>query len=255
MKNIIRDKKEFELPEWMKQRFWRPVTFYLYGDGGAGKTGLINKLFFNNKSLYNKPENQTGKNYWNGYNGQEIIFFDEFFSKISWSDMVNILNDTNHNVEKKYEGFTPLLSKYIFLTSTKSPEQAYNFNDYELEDGTQLKNKKSLKQFMRRLDYVIKFTGEWDDDLEKCTIQIEIEKGNKDDFYNIFWDLKYSKDDLTIEELVERVKKINKDIDDYPQCEELSYYKKKFIENKNKRKLDNVENNNIENNNTKKQCL
>ncbi|RIB03372.1 hypothetical protein C2G38_2049323 [Gigaspora rosea] len=108
-------------------RFWRPVTIYFYGPGGSRKTGLIQELF--SEELYDKPKIQRSEsNWWNGYEGQEIVLIDEFYTKIDWDDMINVLNNLCFNVEKKHSRFEPFIAKYVFLTATKPPEEAYNFS-------------------------------------------------------------------------------------------------------------------------------
>ncbi|CAG8694607.1 12454_t:CDS:1, partial [Dentiscutata heterogama] len=44
--------------------------------GGAGKSNLIQKLFFN--ELYSKPKKQkSGSSWWNSYEKHKIVLFDE----------------------------------------------------------------------------------------------------------------------------------------------------------------------------------
>ncbi|CAG8711344.1 13666_t:CDS:2, partial [Dentiscutata heterogama] len=101
------------------QRCWCPVVFYLYEPGRFGKTGL------------------------NGYEDQEIIFFNEFYTKIDWSDIINVLNDISCLVEIKYEIYkTSFKAKYIFMSSTKPLEEAYNFGQCNNENN----NKRDYKQ-------------------------------------------------------------------------------------------------------------
>ncbi|RIB17497.1 hypothetical protein C2G38_2313592 [Gigaspora rosea] len=143
MKKIYEDLQQEKKKE--TRRFWRPVTFYLFGPGGSGKTGLVQELFSN--ELYDKPKKQrSGSNWWNGYEGQEIVLIDEFYTKIEWGDMVNVLNDFCHNVEKKHGGFEPFIAKYVFLTATKPPEEAYNFSQTGVTEDD---NKRDFGQFDR----------------------------------------------------------------------------------------------------------
>jgi len=219
---FIKEEREKIQKKLKGERFWRPITFYFYGEDGSGKTGLINKLF--SGELYSKPDNQrSGKNYWNGYNGRDIVLLDEFYTKVTWSDMVNVLNDTCYNVESKYGGFQPFIAKYIFLTNTQPPHLAYRFGKIDADDD----NKRDLKQFMRRLDYVIKFTGNW----EEGTTQIKFEKGDEEAFRNMRWDLKYNKGFMSTVELIEKIKKINKDIDGEVIVDNEEVYWRQHFEN------------------------
>ncbi|CAG8809278.1 16463_t:CDS:2, partial [Gigaspora rosea] len=193
-------------------RFWRPVTFYLFGPGGSGKTGLVQELFSN--ELYDKPKKQrSGSNWWNGYEGQEIVLIDEFYTKIEWGDMVNVLNDFCHNVEKKHGGFEPFIAKYVFLTATKPPEEAYNFSQTGVTEND---NKRDFGQFDRRLDYIIEFQDKWYDDMSQRTTWI------------IFHNTSNS-----IDQIIEKSNKLNLGIDGEHIIENnYVYWRKAFPEYK-----------------------
>ncbi|RIB29671.1 hypothetical protein C2G38_2027539 [Gigaspora rosea] len=157
-------------------RFWHPLTFYFYSLGGSGKSGLVTELFRN--ELYKKPKKQRN-NWWNGYNEYEIVLLDEFFTKIEWRDMVNIMNDTAYPVEQKSKGFVPFVPKYIFLTARKAPNEAYNFSKrHDEKNSTQ----RDWGQFQRHLDYIIEFKGQWHDEIEKRITEIIFHKGDEQEF-------------------------------------------------------------------------
>ncbi|CAG8456315.1 17465_t:CDS:2, partial [Dentiscutata heterogama] len=92
------------------RRFWQPVTFYFYGDGSAGKSNLVQKLFFN--ELYSKPKKQKSESsWWDGYDKYKIVLFDEWYLVLDWNDVVKYLNDTPENVKQKGKTFVPFLAK------------------------------------------------------------------------------------------------------------------------------------------------
>ncbi|CAG8486210.1 6910_t:CDS:2 [Scutellospora calospora] len=211
---IIEKKKKVE-------RFWRPVTFYFFGDGGAGKSNLVQKLFH------------------------------EWYTVVRWDDIVNYLNDTPAEVEVKRKGFKPFLAKYIFMTSRRSPEESFNFGQRnKSEDEVH----RDWGQFDRRLDFIIEFKGKWNDDIDLRTTELIFHRGSEEEFRNMIWDLKYDKGEYTTDELTEVVKDLNKDEDgeiviknnqvywrrhfpefkkrylrDYPRCKELSDYKQEVL--------------------------
>ncbi|CAG8810031.1 19698_t:CDS:1, partial [Racocetra persica] len=80
---------------------------------------------------------------------------------------------------------------------------------YDREDD----NKKDFNQFKYRLDYIIRFDRKWNDDPNKRTIQIIFEKRDKCKFKNMLWDIKYRNGENSIEEIIEKSKKINKGIE------------------------------------------
>ncbi|CAG8742391.1 3906_t:CDS:2, partial [Racocetra persica] len=67
------------------------------------KSGLVTELFSRDKGeLYaNKPTKQQN-NWWNRYEGQQAVLL-EFYTKINWNDMINMLNDTPYDVEIKHK--------------------------------------------------------------------------------------------------------------------------------------------------------
>ncbi|CAG8756673.1 18258_t:CDS:2, partial [Racocetra fulgida] len=171
-------KKEKEIREANIKRFWRPCCIYLFGPGGSGKSGLVQKLF--REELYSKPQKQkSGSNWWNGYSGQDIVFL--------MNDIVKLLNDTDEHVEIKNKGFIPFLAKYVFMTSRKASQEAFNFGN---------------GQFERRLDFIIQFTGNW----KNKTTQIHFLKGSEEDFRNMNWKIEFDRSEFSNDQIVEKIK-------------------------------------------------
>ncbi|CAG8623237.1 5776_t:CDS:2, partial [Dentiscutata heterogama] len=145
--------------------------------GGAGKSGIVSELL--SSELYVKPKKQkSGSNWWNGYNKHEIVLFDEWYTCIDWNDIVKYLNDTPEDVEQKHKGFIPFLAKYVFITSHKPPEEAFNFR-------------------------------------HQRTTELIFYKGSEEDFRNMNWDVKYCKGEFTVDELKTIVQDLNQEQDDH----------------------------------------
>ncbi|CAG8613062.1 3792_t:CDS:2, partial [Dentiscutata heterogama] len=90
------------------KRFWHPLTFYFYSESGTGKSNLVQKLFCS--EIYNKKKKQCSEsNWWDSY---------------------------SEDVEIKGKSFVPFLAKYIFMTSQKYPEEAFNFGQRNIDDET-----------------------------------------------------------------------------------------------------------------------
>ncbi|CAG8434439.1 5238_t:CDS:2 [Scutellospora calospora] len=184
-------------------RFWHPFTVYIYGPGGSGKTGFIKALF--RDELYDKPKKKrNSSNWWNKYKGQKIVLLDEFYTKIDWDNIVNILNDNICDVELKHGGFVPFIAKYVFLTNTKPPEEAYNFGQNGHEEDS---NKCSFEQFDRRLDIIIEF------------------RGDEQKFRNMEWDVEYNNSKYTVDKILEKAEVFTEGLDDYPNCKKMVEYR------------------------------
>jgi len=199
---IATEQEEFRVQDWQKNRWWKPVVFYFYGDSGAGKTGLINELF-------NNPYVKSSSAWWdNNYNNeQDVLLIDEFYTKLSWGDMLNVLNDISYNINMKYTKSQSLLSRYIFLTGSRSPNDSYNFDKFINVDGVTKLNPKTIKQLERRLDVIIRFEGDYNEGTTKLFIEKDKTKGFEDGK----WDIKYKKRfNESIEEIKTRVIELNK---------------------------------------------
>jgi hypothetical protein len=160
---------------------------------------------------------------------------------------VNILNDSICTLEYKnggLNGFVPFLAKYVFLTSTKPPEEAYNFGRGNEEDDS---NKRSYEQFERRLDYIIEFKGNW----KRRTTEIIFHKGDEEKFRNMEWIIEYTDEEHEVDEIEKKGEIFTKDVEgehfdedgivywlrkfpeykkmylkDYPKCKKMREYKK-----------------------------
>ncbi|CAG8754220.1 12489_t:CDS:2 [Cetraspora pellucida] len=161
------------------------VVFYFYEPGGSGKSGLVTELFGN--ELYKKLEIiKSEPDYWDGYNGQDIILFDECDTKINYSTLINFLNGIKTHIETKNE-FVLFCTKYIFMTSTKTPGEAFGFDD---------SNKRDLDN----------------NNLERRTTEIIFHKGDERKFCNIEWNIEYQKGQYNFDTINEEQ---NKNIDGY----------------------------------------
>ncbi|CAG8727851.1 3606_t:CDS:2, partial [Cetraspora pellucida] len=158
-------------------RFWKPLVFYFYGPSKSGKTGLIYELF--REELYEKQEkSKNGYDWWNGYESQDIVLLDDCDMKINFNDIMKLLSDEKFDIGIKFGGFKHMFAKYIFLTNIKSPEEVYNFKEL---DG-------NIEKFKNKIDYIIEFKGEWNNDITKRTTELVFHKENKNKFREMEWD-------------------------------------------------------------------
>ncbi|CAG8679021.1 12737_t:CDS:1, partial [Dentiscutata heterogama] len=178
--------------------------------GGAGKSGIVSELL--SSELYVKSKKQkSGSNWWNGYNKYKIVLFDEWYTCIDWNDIVKYLNNTPEDVEQKHKGFILFLAKYVFMTSYKPPEKAFNFHHNHINDESF--TQRDWDQFYHYLDFIIEFTGKWNDDIDQCTTKLIFHKDSKGDFHNMNWDVKYCKGKFTVDKLKTIVQGLNQEQD------------------------------------------
>lgn len=117
------------------------TTYYFFsGESGTGKTTLVNKLF-PYKSIYYK----MGGKFWQGYEGEEVIVFDEVDKKdLGISTILEASDKKGITLETKF-GSTSYNSNIMVLISNLS-----------LDDLIRLK--KPLDPIRRRLNYHYHFT-------------------------------------------------------------------------------------------------
>ncbi|CAG8441428.1 4360_t:CDS:2 [Scutellospora calospora] len=194
----------------------------------SGKTSLIETLF--GDEMYNKLPKYLDCNYWDDYDGEEIVLLDKYHKKIDWRDMMKLLNDSDYEIEVDEGIFKPFTTKYLFTTNRMSPEDAY-----ELNQG----DKSGLNKFLNRIDYIIEFKGKWNDDVNKRTTELVFHKGSKKKFHNMEWDVELNNDEYNKEMFVEGIhfekngktywrrkfpEYMKRYLKDYPRCKEIYEY-------------------------------
>ena len=209
-----------------KIRCWTPIVIYMYGDPGTGKTEIAKEMFPN---LFIKDMQL----WWENYRGEEAILLDEFYGSFKYSELLRVLDKDEYRVQVKGSS-VPLLAKYIILTSNRSPEKSYNFNE-ELKNGTP--NQKDSRALERRLQYILYFKGEYNP--LKNNVKIKFEKGDIENFVNGKFDIQYSKkSNETFDEYKNRVQQLNKGNqgelvikkeDRFDILENIIYWKKDII--------------------------
>jgi hypothetical protein len=135
---------------YMPNRVYAPLVLWIYGSTGAGKTALAQYLQNRLDVAAHWQGLEANAKFWNGYHGQEMIVLDEVRS--STLPMVTFLRLANHapyQVEVK-NGFVPVNSPLIVLTSPLPPWLVWP----ELRDLNGDEN--DLSQVMRRINLVVK---------------------------------------------------------------------------------------------------
>ncbi len=99
------------------QRNARPTIFILWGASGTGKTRMVRTCF---PDAYWKPKSK----WWDGYTGQEVVVFDEFYSWIKLDELLRILDWYPLQLEIK-GGSVQMTSSCFVFTSNVDPMDWY----------------------------------------------------------------------------------------------------------------------------------
>lgn len=122
-----------------KRRDFKPVVHWYYGDTGTGKTRVV---FETEPDLWITSDSLA---YFNGYNHQEAVLFDDFrggFCK--FRELLRLLDRYPFIANIKY-GSLEFNSKRIYITSNKPPEECYQKPDEDMQ------------QLVRRIDHIVNF--------------------------------------------------------------------------------------------------
>lgn len=152
---------------------------YLFGATGTGKTRYVR----DNPDM--PPETiycANGNHPFDGYAGQDVVFFDEFRSDYPLKDMLRYLDDYSTTLSARYHDKQASYSK-VYLASNWPFEKQYEHEKTE--------DVPTYQAFMRRINIIYWFRG---DDLINYRSDIEdwyaASKGNKTAdkwFYAIDW--------------------------------------------------------------------
>lgn len=121
-------------------RSWLPVTRVYYGETGIGKT---KKAF---EECVSAPYMHSGGSWFDGYDGQEYVVFDDFGgSEFKLTYLLKLLDRYPMRVPVK-GGFVNWVPKFIFITSNYSPRDWFpNAKD------------EHVKALHRRIEKVVRF--------------------------------------------------------------------------------------------------
>lgn len=119
------------------------------GESGSGKTHILETLIdsYGVEEVYFVTDYEGGG--MDKYNGQKVLFLDEFRGQIRFSTLLSILDVYKAQIHCRYTNIIGLWSK-VYITSPLPPEQVYkkmvNLDDREND---------SMKQLFRRIDTVV----------------------------------------------------------------------------------------------------
>lgn len=127
------------------------------GESGSGKSYEMVKCIeeYGEDSLYLMTDYESGG--FDKYNGEDILFLDEFRGQIKYTTLLSILQGYKCQFHSRYTNIVGLWSK-VYITSVLPPEMVYkNMVSENREIDT-------IKQLFRRIDKIVyhyKLNGEY----------------------------------------------------------------------------------------------
>lgn len=94
------------------------ITIVYWGEPGTGKTRRVSEEI--SDSVYWLPKPNSGRAFWDGYEGQEDVVIDEFFGWLPRDLCCRLCDRYPFRVETK-GGSVPFSAKRIFITSNNPP--------------------------------------------------------------------------------------------------------------------------------------
>lgn len=106
--------------ELLPDRDEKPIVVWIYGESETCKTRWTHE-HFKGKIYFTK----SNLKWWDKYDQQLCIFIDEFREEeMTFKDLLRLLDRYPYDVETK-GGHVPINSKFIVITSPRSPETMY----------------------------------------------------------------------------------------------------------------------------------
>jgi len=127
--NLIRYIKHFKeyktMIEKPRDREEEVYVEVIIGEPGSGKTRSV---YEKETDLFVMPEQQNNSMWFDGYQGQEAVIFDDFYGGIKYSTMLRLLDRYPLKVPIK-GGFVQWKPKRIYITSNEPMEKWYKIRD------------------------------------------------------------------------------------------------------------------------------
>lgn len=110
-----------------RERDWEMEVNILWGKTGTGKTrSVYERAKESGMRVFSLPQNDGGIPWFDGYDGEDIILIDDFYGwlKVSW--LLKLMDRYAMQVQTK-GGTVEMVSKIIYFTSNKDPENWYDW--------------------------------------------------------------------------------------------------------------------------------
>lgn len=146
--NFIADVRLSEL----RRGDWAPPHIeWMWGDSGSGKSRAAHQAMreiCENEKLRSYKHSFNDKGWWDLYNCEEVVLFDDFKGQITFGDLLVLLDGYETRVPRRGRAPIPVMFKYVFITSFLHPREIYHSDTV----------KESIEQLLRRVDKITHFT-------------------------------------------------------------------------------------------------
>ncbi len=109
-------------------RDFKTQVYVFWGNTGTGKSRLA-KLIGDSGSTYWLAPNS---HWFDDYEGQETVIFDDFYGSIPYSTLLRIMDRTELRLESK-GGHVDFVAKRLLITSNKQPSEWYDGSKYPVD--------------------------------------------------------------------------------------------------------------------------
>lgn len=104
-----------------------PVVLYFYGDTGLGKSRTAYTIAKRLGRVYKVMQPKGSGIYFDGYDGDEVIWLDEFYgNRMSWGMLLEMTDRYPNRLPVHGSQGPENVAKYIIFTSNSSPTELYD---------------------------------------------------------------------------------------------------------------------------------
>lgn len=136
-------------------------VYLIFGESGTSKSKMIRDEEVN---IYDKALDSKDKDWWEGYNQQQVVHFEDFEGEIPMRECIRLCDRYKIGVAKRYIGTVPFDGRIIYFSSNKIPEEWFN---KELD-------KERFNAFYRRIRYYVMTKRGWDKPLiTECLLEFQ----------------------------------------------------------------------------------
>lgn len=116
---------------YVRERTEPPVVIFFWGPTARGKSRTAHLLAKFLGTVYRVPQAKGSGLYYDGYDGQDVLLFDEFYgNRMNWSSLLDV-TDRYPNILPVHGDSGPQnTSRYIIFCSNKNPGQLYKNIDH-----------------------------------------------------------------------------------------------------------------------------